>query len=243
MGYLSSQIPVMSDNLQLEGGIFALVGPTGSGKTTCIGKLAARYVMKYGADEVALISTDTYRVAAHEQLRAFGRILDVPVKILPEGGDLSAMLRQLRRKSLILIDTAGLSLGGSEQCSQLDALAAVADQVTTLLTVSATSQAKAMQTAYSQYIQAELDGCLITKLDEAVSLGEAMSFTVEKRLPVAYISDGQRIPDDIYPVDVDDLVERALTCEKHWNDSIDNKIYQEAIAGADATNKSHWAVA
>lgn len=243
MGYLSSQIPVMPDNLQLEGGIYALVGPTGSGKTTSIGKLAARYVMQYGADEVALISTDTYRVAAHEQLRAFGRILDVPVKILPEGGDLAALLRQLRRKSLILIDTAGLTVSSDEQCSQLKALADVSDQVTTLLTVSATSQAKAMQTAYTQYIQADIDGCLITKLDEAVSLGEAMSFTVEKRLPVAYISDGQRIPDDIYPVDVDDLVDRALNCEKQWNDSLDDQMYQEAIAGSNATNKAQWAVA
>ena len=221
MGYLSSQLPVMPDTLQLEGGVYALVGPTGSGKTTSIGKLAARYVMQSGADDVALISTDTYRVAAHEQLRAFGRILDVPVKILPEGGDLAAMLRQLRRKSLILIDTAGLSPGSSEACQQLDALAEVGDGVTTLLTIAATSQAKAMQTAYQQYSQAELDGCLITKIDEAVSLGEALSFTLEKRLPIAYISDGQQIPDDIYPVDVDDLVERATACEKRWNDELD----------------------
>ncbi|HSG61385.1 MAG TPA: flagellar biosynthesis protein FlhF [Pseudomonadales bacterium] len=221
MGYLSSQLPVMPDTLQLEGGVYALVGPTGSGKTTSIGKLAARYVMEYGADEVALISTDTYRVAAHEQLRAFGRILDIPVKILPEGGNLAEMLRQLRRKSLILIDTAGLSPGSTDAAQQLQALADVSEQVTTLLTISATSQAKTMQTAYHQYSAAELDGCLISKIDEAVSLGEALSFTLEKRLPIAYISDGQQIPDDIYPVDVDDLIERALRCEKRWNEELD----------------------
>ncbi len=228
MGYLSSQIPVMPDNLLLEGGVYALVGPTGSGKTTSIGKLAARYVMQYGADEVALISTDTYRVAAHEQLRAFGRILDVPVKILPEGGDLGALLRQLKRKSLVLIDTAGLSPEKVENCQQLAALASISEQVTTLLTVAATSQAKAMQIAYKQYTKAEIDGCLITKVDEAVSLGEAISFTVEKRLPVAYISDGQKIPDDIYPVDVDDLIERALDCEKNWDSEQDRQMYQSA---------------
>ena len=239
MGYLASQLPVMPDNLQLEGGVYALVGPTGSGKTTSIGKLAARYVMQYGADEVALISTDTYRVAAHEQLRTFGRILDVPVKILPEGGDLMAMLRQLRRKSLILIDTAGLSPGSTEACQQLAALANVFNEVTTLLTVAATSQAKALQTAYQQYMQAELDGCLVTKLDEAVSLGESLSFTLEKRLPIAYISDGQRIPDDIYAVDIDDLIERALLCEKRWQEDLDRAAITPATLAVKQGARAH----
>ena len=229
MGYLSSQVPVMADTLQLEGGVYALVGPTGSGKTTSIGKLAARFVMQYGADEVALISTDTYRVAAHEQLRAFGRILDIPVKILPEGGDLSALLKQLRRKSLVLIDTAGLSPASDGACQQLESLANVSDQVTTLLTIAANSQAKAMQNAYMQYSQADIDGCLITKVDEAVSLGEAISLTLEKRLPIAYISDGQHVPDDIHPVDIDDLIERALACEKLWNEELDHHAHKHGL--------------
>src|SRR6056300_1160825 len=229
MGYLSSQVPVMADTLQLEGGVYALVGPTGSGKTTSIGKLAARFVMQYGAVEVALISTDTYRVASHEQLRAFGRILDIPVKILPEGGDLSSLLKQLRRKSLVLIDTAGLSPASDGSCQQLEALANVSYQVTILLTIAANSQAKAMQNAYMQYSQADIDGCLITKVDEAVSLGEAISLTLEKRLPIAYISDGQHVPDDIYPADIDDLIERALACEKLWNEELDHHAHKHGL--------------
>ncbi|MGC8119388.1 flagellar biosynthesis protein FlhF [Marinobacter sp. VGCF2001] len=180
------------------GGIYALVGPTGSGKTTTIGKLAARYVLEHGADSLALVTTDRYRVAAHEQLFVFGRILNVPVRVVDESHTLDDILGELSDRHLVLIDTAGLTSADRGYQEQLADLARCDHNIRTHLVVSATSQPRIMKSVWHCYKMADLAGCIITKIDEALTLGEALGFVMETSLAVAWYTDGQKIPEDLH---------------------------------------------
>ncbi len=193
-----------------EGGVYALVGPTGSGKTTTIGKLAARYVLKHGADSLALVTTDRYRVAAHEQLFVFGRILNVPVRVVDESHTLDDILDELSDRHLVLIDTAGLTSSDRGYQEQLSELARSHHQIRTHLVVSATSQPRIMKSVWHCYKMANLSGCVMTKIDEALTLGESLGFVMETALPVAYYTDGQKIPEDLHHADPVPLVRLAV---------------------------------
>lgn len=193
-----------------EGGAYALVGPTGSGKTTTIGKLAARYVLKYGSDSVALVTTDRYRVAAHEQLFVFGRILNVPVRVVDESHSLDDILDELSDRHLVLIDTAGLTSADKGYQEQLAELARSHHNVKTHLVVSATSQPRIMKSVWHCYKMANLAGCVMTKIDEALTLGESLGFVMETGLPVAYYTDGQKIPEDLHHAEAVPLVRLAV---------------------------------
>lgn len=193
-----------------EGGVYALVGPTGSGKTTTIGKLAARYVLRHGADSLALVTTDRYRVAAHEQLFVFGRILNVPVRVVDESNTLDDILEDLSDRHLVLIDTAGLTSSDKGYQEQLAELAQSRHRVQTHLVVSATSQPRIMKSVWHCYKMAGLAGCVITKIDEALTLGESLGFVMETGLPVAYYTDGQKIPGDLHHAAAVPLVRLAV---------------------------------
>ncbi|MDO6823629.1 flagellar biosynthesis protein FlhF [Marinobacter sp. 1_MG-2023] len=193
-----------------EGGVYALVGPTGSGKTTTIGKLAARYVLKHGADSLALVTTDRYRVAAHEQLFVFGRILNVPVRVVDESHTLDDILDELSDRHLVLIDTAGLTSSEKGYQEQLAELARSHHNVRTHLVVSATSQPRIMKSVWHCYKMAGLTGCVMTKIDEALTLGESLGFVMETGLPVAYYTDGQKIPGDLHHAEAVPLVRLAV---------------------------------
>ena len=193
-----------------EGGVYALVGPTGSGKTTTIGKLAARYVLKHGADSLALVTTDRYRVAAHEQLFVFGRILNVPVRVVDESHTLDDILDELSDRHLVLIDTAGLTSSDKGYQEQLAELARSHHKVRTHLVVSATSQPRIMKSVWHCYKMAGLTGCVMTKIDEALTLGESLGFVMETGLPVAYYTDGQKIPGDLHHAEAVPLVRLAV---------------------------------
>ncbi|WP_417566119.1 flagellar biosynthesis protein FlhF [Marinobacter sp.] len=193
-----------------QGGVFALVGPTGSGKTTTIGKLAARYVLKHGADSVALVTTDRYRVAAHEQLFVFGRILNVPVRVVDESHSLDDILDELSDRHLVLIDTAGLTSSDKGYQEQLAELARSHHNIKTHLVVSATSQPRIMKSVWHCYKMAKLAGCVLTKIDEALTLGESLGFVMETGLPVAYYTDGQKIPEDLHHAEAVPLVRLAV---------------------------------
>jgi flagellar biosynthesis protein FlhF len=206
----ADSIPVIGEEFIERGGMIAFVGPTGVGKTTTIGKLAARYVLKYGSSSVALVTTDTYRIAAHEQLKTFGRILDVPVRVVDGNNSLDQVLQSLRNKRLVLIDTAGLSANDPHSGAQLEMLEAVTLRMKKLLVVSCSSQRLVMERGYEAYKELGLNGCVLSKMDESGSLGEALSFVVEKNLPVAYTADGQKIPDDIGVGSKRELVSRAV---------------------------------
>lgn len=193
-----------------EGGVYALVGPTGSGKTTTIGKLAARYVLRHGADSLALVTTDRFRVAAHEQLFVFGRILNVPVRVVDESHSLDDILDELSDRHLVLIDTAGLTSSDRGYQEQLAELARSHHNVRTHLVVSATSQPRIMKSVWHCYKMAELAGCVMTKIDEALTLGESLGFVMETGLPVAWYTDGQRIPEDLHHAEAVPLVRLAV---------------------------------
>ncbi len=193
-----------------QGGIYALVGPTGSGKTMTIGKMAARYVLRHGADSLALVTTDRYRVAAHEQLFVFGRILNVPVRIVDETHSLDDILDELGDRRLVLIDTAGLTQTDKGYQEQLSELARSHHSIRTHLVVSATSQPRIMKSMWHCYKMAKLAGCVLTKLDEALTLGEAIGFAMETGLPVAYYTDGQKIPQDLHHAEAIPLIRLAV---------------------------------
>lgn len=192
------------------GGIYALVGPTGSGKTTTIGKLAARYVLEHGPDSLALVTTDRYRVAAHEQLFVFGRILNVPVRVVDESHSLDDILDELSDRHLVLIDTAGLTSSDRGYQEQLAELARSHHNVKTHLVVSATSQPRIMKSVWHCYKMANLAGSVMTKIDEALTLGESLGFVMETGLPVAWYTDGQKIPEDLHRAQAVPLVRMGV---------------------------------
>lgn len=212
---LTDAVPVMSEDYIDRGGMIAFVGPTGVGKTTSIGKLAARYVLRHGSAGLALVTTDTYRIAAHEQLKTFGRILDVPVRVVDENNTLDEVLLSLRGKRLVLIDTAGMSQHEGPSEAQKGMLSGVSVRLKKLLVLSCSSQRQVLEDAYDNYQSIGLNGCVLSKLDESGSLGEALALVVEKALPIAYVTDGQKVPDDIEVAQRNDLVSRAvITAQK-----------------------------
>jgi flagellar biosynthesis protein FlhF len=210
---LAHQLPINGRDIVDQGGVFAFVGPTGVGKTTTIGKLAARYVLQHGADKVALITTDTYRIAAHDQLRSLARILRVPVRVVDESNSLESLLKSLRHCSLVLIDTAGFRHGDPQLKAQLKALADQ-PQVKSLLVLSCNSQEQMLKASVHAYGATRLQGCVLTKLDETASMGEALGVVMQNRLPVVYTTDGQDIPKNIDVARGHQLVAKAVALLK-----------------------------
>ncbi|WP_271408445.1 flagellar biosynthesis protein FlhF [Pseudomonas sp. Q1-7] len=196
-----------------EGGVIALVGPAGMGKTTTLAKLAARYVLKYGAQSVALVSMDSFRIGAQEQIKTLGRILNVPVTLVDPGQSLTQALAPLVRKRVVLIDTAGLPVNDPALAMQLEALASRAINAKNYLVMAATSQSQVLKAAYHSYKRCGLVGCIITKADEAASLGEVLGLAIGQHLPVAYLADGPRIPDDLQVPRSHQLVSRAVSLQ------------------------------
>jgi len=194
MAELSTDIPVCDGDLINEGGVFAFIGPTGAGKTTTVGKLAARYVLDHGNADIALITTDSYRIGAHEQLRTLSRILNVPCKFVSGQRDLAAVLYEVRHCKLVLIDTAGLNVRAPEFARQMAQLETLGERVQCVQVLAANSQQQALQAAHKMYRTENMAGCIFTKLDEAGSLGECISLLLDSGLPLAYLADGQDIP-------------------------------------------------
>ncbi|MBV0934013.1 flagellar biosynthesis protein FlhF [Marinobacterium weihaiense] len=207
---LADALPVLGEELVERGGMIVFVGPTGVGKTTTIGKLAARHVLQHGSSSVALVTTDCFRIAAHEQLKTFGRILDVPVRVVDENHSLEEVLQGLRNKRLVLIDTAGMNASDPQGQLQMQMLSGVTLRLKKLLVLSCSSQLQLMRNAYETYSTLGLQGCVLSKTDESGSLGEALTLVVEKQLPIAYVTDGQKIPDDIGIAQRNDLVSHTV---------------------------------
>ncbi|MBP8269572.1 MAG: flagellar biosynthesis protein FlhF, partial [Aeromonas sp.] len=195
---LTAQLKISEDEILRQGGAVALLGPTGVGKTTTIAKLAARFAMKYGAEQVALITTDNYRIGAHEQLQTYGRIMGCPVRQVRDAEELASALYQFRHRRLVLIDTAGVGQRDIRLTEQLDTLVKNAKvRIRSYLVMSATSQRRVMQEAVDHFRRIPLSGCILTKLDESLNLGEVINVCIQNALPISYITDGQRVPEDI----------------------------------------------
>lgn len=207
---LQGQIHTTKDDILTQGGVVALVGPTGVGKTTTVAKLAARYAQQHGAENVAMVSTDTFRIGATEQLQTYGRIIGCPVKIARDARELSDILLQLRQKKLVLIDTAGMSQRDLRLSEHLGTLMSNARlKIRPYLVMSATAQSPVQQDILRQFKKLPLAGCILTKLDECMSLGEVLSVAIEHALPVSYVTDGQQVPEDLKAADAGFLVAEA----------------------------------
>ncbi len=193
-----------------EGGVFALIGPTGVGKTTTTAKLAARYVMKHGTENLGIITTDAYRVGGHEQLRIYGKILGVMVHAVKDETDLKIALNELKNKHTILIDTVGVSQKDRMVAEQIAMLSNTQRPIKKLLCLNATNTGETLTDVVRAYKGRGLDGCILTKIDEAATIGNALDVAIRSKLKLYYATNGQRVPEDIEYSDKKALVEQAF---------------------------------
>jgi flagellar biosynthesis protein FlhF len=207
---LGARIPVLGEDLTESGGMFALVGATGVGKTTTVAKLAARFVMRHGRKDIALVSTDNYRIGAYDQLRAYARILDVPLYVAEDAAGLARTLDGLSDRRLVLVDTAGMSQRDTRLMEQMRNLRSASARLQSLLVISASAQRAMTREAVQRFSHLNLAGCVLTKLDEAAQLGDALGAVIDAQLPVAWLGTGQCVPEDLVTARAERLVARAV---------------------------------
>ena len=194
--------------LEDQGGVYALVGATGVGKTTTTAKIAAAFAAKYGANNLGLITLDAYRIGAHEQLRAYGRILGVPVHTAHDRASLEDLLELLAAKKMVLIDTAGMAQRDARTRELLDMVSH--RSIKKLLVVNAASQGETIEDVMIAYHASACAGVVLSKMDEAVKLGPALDALIRHKVKVIGVANGQRVPEDWHRLSANALVHRAL---------------------------------
>ncbi|MCC2655954.1 MAG: flhF [Panacagrimonas sp.] len=212
--------------------VIALVGATGVGKTTTIAKLAARYVQHWGLRDVALITTDHFRIGAQEQLFTYGRLLGVPVLTADNQRELCLALEKLKDRRLVLIDTAGMSPRDQNLQKQFAMLSGLPVPNRTALVLSANGQASDLDDQYQRFAPAAPGAVILTKLDEATRVGSAISAVVRHGIPLAYLTDGQRVPEDLSVARADQLVVRAMAASRVGVTPPDDEELTHQFAGA-----------
>jgi flagellar biosynthesis protein FlhF len=206
---LAGELQVFDEDILEQGGVVAVVGPTGVGKTTTIAKLAARFALRHGHRHLALVTTDNFRIGARDQLHTYGRILNVPVHGVAGTEELETTLNSLSDRRLVLIDTAGMGQQDQRLREQIGLLQQAGRKVHCLLALSATTEPMAMERAIRLFADARPEACILTKLDEAASLGGALNALLRSGLPLAYTTDGQQVPEDLHIARAHPLVTRA----------------------------------
>ena len=221
---LANNLKTATDESEIldKGGVFALVGPTGVGKTTTTAKLAAKFVMKHGTSKLALITTDAYRIGGHEQLRIYGKILGVMVHAVKDEADLKIALEELKQKHTILIDTVGVSQRDSMVAQQIAMLSNNNSQIKKILCLNATNTIETLTDVVNAYRGngangTSLDGCIITKIDEAATIGSALDVVIQQKLKMYYLTNGQRVPEDIHLANKNWLVHHAFNAQSALN--------------------------
>lgn len=198
LALLARHLPIVNDPTCLAGGLTAVVGPTGAGKTTTIAKLAARWCLQHGSQDLALVSTDGYRVGAREQLMTYARILGAPMHAASGAKELARVLERLKAKKLILIDTAGMGPRDVRLTEQLASLKYGAARARVLLALPAQAEGQTLDEIVCAFVRVKPAACILTKVDEAASLGAALSTVLRHKLKIAYVCNGQRIPEDLH---------------------------------------------
>lgn len=215
---LAARLPVLEDEADLldAGGVIALVGPTGVGKTTTTAKLAARYVMRHGGSQVALVTTDSFRIGAHEQLRIYARLLGVEVHALAADAPLDGLLQQLADKRLVIIDTVGMSQRDRRLLTQIGQLGAAGRPIRLMLLLNAASHGDTLEEVVDTYQRAALAAgsvlgdCIVSKSDEAARLGPVLDILIRHGLRLNYVATGQQVPEDLQLAQGVPLVREAL---------------------------------
>ncbi|CAM3112034.1 flagellar GTP-binding protein FlhF [Legionella steigerwaltii] len=213
LNLISEQLTIHDTHRIEEGGVYAFVGPTGVGKTTTLAKIAARFTLRFGADKLGLVTMDTYRIAAQEQLMMYGKILGVKVCVAQDEVSLARVLRQLSDKKLILIDTAGMNPADERVVKQMHVLGTYLQSISKVLVLPATSHYQVLVDAIRRYEANQVDQCILTKLDESLAVGGALSALTESGLGVSYLTHGQRVPEDIKMATRHQLIELLIDQE------------------------------
>jgi flagellar biosynthesis protein FlhF len=219
------------DEIVKKGGVYALIGPTGVGKTTTTAKIAARCVVRHGVENVALLTTDSYRIAAHEQLRVYGRLLGLPVHTIRDAEDLQTTLAELHARRVVLIDTIGMSQRDRMVAEQSAMLKEGGAEVRQVLLLNATCSAETLHDVVRAYGAGAVRDCIITKADEAATLGAPLEVALRERLVVHYIATGQRVPEDLRSAEALYLARTALDAAA---ESLNSRMSESLIAVAAA---------
>lgn len=227
---LTKVLPVVSDDLLENGGIVALVGSTGVGKTTTIAKIAAKFSLKHGANEVALITADNYRIGAHEQIATYGKLLGVPVRVASNAEELRHHINSFNDRRLVLIDTAGMSQHDMRLADQIQTLKQADIPIKTYLVMSAATEYKSVNEIINAYKIFEPESSILTKQDETVTQGSILSAVIEHQLPISFMTNGQQVPEDIYIPDAQSLIEQCIALVDEANDTTHELSYDEWIA-------------
>ncbi|MFT4607461.1 MAG: flagellar biosynthesis protein FlhF [Gammaproteobacteria bacterium] len=226
LGILAKCLPVNRTDILADGGRIALVGSTGVGKTTTIAKLAARFAHIHGKRSVAMISTDHFRIGAQEQLQHFARLLELPLLTANTSAELGDRLDMLADKKLVLIDTAGMSQHDIRLSERFHRLQNSAPQIKPYLVLSANTQLAALNQTIKCFSKVQLAGAIVTKLDEAASLGGVMTASIRHQLPLTYCGTGQRVPEDLETAKSHRIISKAVALMQAYSESED----QETLA-------------
>jgi flagellar biosynthesis protein FlhF len=230
---LSQYLLVTGDRWLENGGRVAFIGATGVGKTTTLAKLAVRWVLRHGPRDIALVGSDTVRIGAQDQIQSLGQLLGVPVYTPENFESLPTLLGRLGdRHRMILIDTPGSSLRDGQLAHRLGVLSNCASQMETALVLAASTQAGAVEETVKRYASANPACCVLTKVDEAASLGGALSVLIKARLPVSYVSEGQRVPEDLRPARALELVSTAVRLAKTSGAAADEDLLRRRFGKA-----------
>lgn len=206
-----------------NGGAYVFVGPSGAGKTASIAKLAAEYVLLHGAHNIALVTTDAFRIGASAQLLKLGEILGIEVAVVEGQSDgLAAALAGFSTKRTVLVDSAGLGGNDADLAAQLTDIRRQGERLSSVLVLPANMQHACMQSAYENYRVQAYAGCVFTRLDECNSLGAAVSLALDTELPLAYIASSHAIPDDLSRIDSVGMVEHLLSFAERENSALPN---------------------
>jgi flagellar biosynthesis protein FlhF len=228
---IARTVQVTGDRWLERGGIVAFAGAAGAGKTTLLAKLAARWVLRHGPRRIAMISADSVRIGAHEQFHTLGRLLGVTTHNVFDIAELPELLYELRNCQFVMIDTAGTSPRDPELARQLRLLSSMQASIETSLVLPASTQTGAIDEVVTRFALAKPSSCCITKIDEAVSLGGMLSALIRHKLSAAYVSDGQRVPEDLAPARAHSLVSKAVEIASHNGATADDEVMQRRMMG------------